>query len=198
MPVKNSQFGARWRPFLVVEGGEVVRGNVTRVGVHGDQVDPPGAAPEYAVGLPELLSDDRAIRSADGVEERECDRLAAQAGERHRVTVLVHQADSRLGEVERLRRAVDRLGQEGVRMGVRGRHRHRCRAYQRDGERSDGGGGPERVGGVGGQPFPPWQPDEAQSRSNQSQRRRRRPRRGCGGGWRPGQGEVPGPDERAP
>ena len=144
-------------PFLVVEGDEVIRGDVARVGVDGDQGYPTSRRPEDAVGLPELLGDDGAVGRANRVEERQRDCPAAEAGERYRATVLVHQADSGLREVERLRGAVDRLGQEGVGGAVRGRHSHRRRPDQGDGEGPDGGRRPEGIGRVGGQPFPPRQ-----------------------------------------
>ena len=52
-----------------------------------------GRAPEHAVGGAELLGDDRAVRRAHRVEERQGDRLASQSGQRDGLAVLVDEVE---------------------------------------------------------------------------------------------------------
>ena len=121
------------------------------------------------------------------------DRPSPQAGERDKVTVLVHQVDSWLSEVERFRAAVHSLGQQRIGIGVGGGQRHRCRSHQGDGECAHRGRGPERVSRVGGQPFAPWHGDrdrECGASATPS---------GAGAvccGRHPGQRQVPGPNQQ--
>ena len=78
-----------------------------------------GLSREPLVGLAELLSDQRAVAGAHGVEEGQRHDVAAQAGQAHRPAVLIRQRERRCGGVDRVRRPVEGLGQDRVGVPVR-------------------------------------------------------------------------------
>lgn len=111
--------------------------------------------PQHLVGLVELLGDKRAVRRADGIEERERDHFAPQVSQVDRPSVLVHELEGRGRGIGEFRVAVDRLCEGGVGNGVRGRGDHRGRPEQDDPDGANRGETAKGVGRPRGEAAPP-------------------------------------------
>ncbi len=140
---------------LLIEGLQVVGGDESGVAVDGHQLDVLGGRAEEPLGLAELLGDDRAVGGAHVVEQGDGDGFAFQAGQGDGLAELVDEPKARCRGIFRLGRAVDRLGEDGVGVGIGRRQGHGGGAHQGDPDGAERGDRPECVGGLGQGAFPP-------------------------------------------